>query len=492
MSSRATHRTPAGRLLAGLVAGVLAIQAAWILVVPPFRGLDEHDHAYKAAAVARGDWKATHKPSGQGWGEFVKVPSDIVSAARPICEELPYTTPDNCRGTGSSAPGLTTVASSAARYNPVFYFVIGSAARPFEGVGALYAMRIAAALVCAAFVAFAIGLTRTWSRSPWPVVGILLAITPTFMYSTVVAAPNGVEMAAALAFWSSLLGLVRTRDDPIRRRRFVVAATVAAVPLAAVRGLGPLWLVLAFVTVLPLLGRSHLKDLARSRATRKAGAIILVAMGLAAAWTVIAGAGAQTATARVFDGSPWPVVPGQWVLWFFQSMAAFPARDELAEPSLYIVGLVAWWVFVAVAWRPALARERGALVMILVVATVIPAMVTVITYASLGTAWQGRYGYPYTVGFFLICGYALDRASTLPRWAEARWPIWLAGGVMLSTELIGQLGVLTDQVRTSPLADGDAWIQPNAALVVALNVAGVAVLTWCLTVGRPPMGSLRA
>jgi hypothetical protein len=38
----------AWRLPALLVLGALVMQAAWILALPPFRGADEFDHAYRA------------------------------------------------------------------------------------------------------------------------------------------------------------------------------------------------------------------------------------------------------------------------------------------------------------------------------------------------------------------------------------------------------------------------------------------------------------
>lgn len=52
--------TPGPRRFAFLVfLGALLMQAAWIVAVPPFRGSDEFDHAYRAASVADGAWMPT-------------------------------------------------------------------------------------------------------------------------------------------------------------------------------------------------------------------------------------------------------------------------------------------------------------------------------------------------------------------------------------------------------------------------------------------------
>ena len=106
--------------------------------------------------------------------------------------------------------GSVLVGSGAGQYNPVFYWVVGTAARPFHGAAALYAMRIASALLCLLFMGLAAWAMALGRRGPWSGVGLLLATSPVFVFSTAVAAPNGLEMAAALALWCLLLGLRRS------------------------------------------------------------------------------------------------------------------------------------------------------------------------------------------------------------------------------------------------------------------------------------------
>ncbi len=138
--------------------GILLAQAAWILALPPFRGSDEFDHAYRAAGVASGQWRLTEY-AREGRGMVVEVPADLVAAASGQCDSLKYTGHDNCHPISDAGDGRVTVATAAGNYNPLFYWVIGTAAKPFHGAAALYAMRIATAVLCA--VGFALG-----SRSP--------------------------------------------------------------------------------------------------------------------------------------------------------------------------------------------------------------------------------------------------------------------------------------------------------------------------------------
>jgi hypothetical protein len=479
------------RIAATMLLGVLLLQAAWSLVVPPFRGLDEHDHSYKAAAVAGGDWAADHRPSEQGWGEFIIVPRDIVLAANPVCEALPYTTAHNCSAVEQLGGGLVVVASSAARYNPLFYGVVGTAARWLEGTTALYAMRLAAALICASLMAAAGRVTIRTSQSPWPATALVLATTPMMLYTTMVAAPNGVEVASAMLVWSAVLGIVRLGVDHARTSSLLVFATVGMVPLTLVRGLGPLWLFLIIVTTTALMGRATVMALARRRDAQMCASLAVLSTACGVGWTMAAKAVAAEGD-RLFTESPWTVVPQQWLLWFFQSVAAFPARDEMAPAPLYAIVFVAAWILVAVAWRVGSPRHRTALVGVLVMGSAIPVAATVATYETIGTAWQGRYAYPFTMGFLLICGTVVDRAAVAWR-RNLGWLVWAAAATMMTANLIGQLTVLRDQLENSPLAGTDAWWAPHPALVVALNVAGFALLATALTRGRrEPAATLRA
>jgi len=473
--SRSTVRT-----FACVLIGVALVQAAWVLAVPPFRGVDEHEHAYKAAAVARGDWSAHHAASEQGWGEFVTVPRSLVEAATPVCESLEYTTEDNCRPGAERDGDTVLVASSAARYNPAFYFVIGTAARAFDGTAALYAMRAIGAALCALLIALAAVATRLWARTPWPMVGVLVAATPTFLYSNAVAAPNGVEGASAMLVWAALLGLARSLPSSPHIRTFLVLATIGALPLATVRGLGVLWLGLIVGTTAILLSADHLKQLMRRRDAQVSAAIIGSMALLGVGWTLYASVGDTSTVTDDVPGSPWPEIPAQVFVWFLQSVAAIPTRTEPSPAVVYAIVIVTWSILAFLGVRRASRQGRTALVAVLLVSTVVPVAATVATYEQIGFAWQGRYMYPYSMGFLLICGYILDRSRRAPGMNNA-WPVWAAAALAVSAQLIGQLDLVATQLATSPLSGTSAWRAPTPVVLIALTVGGAAVLGWALS-----------
>jgi len=191
---------------------MLLLQVVWVFAVPPFGGLDEFDHTYRAASVSRGEWVPDPSSATRGTGAWLTVPRDIVEAARPECLALDYTGANDCVGTprGDSV----VVASGAGRYHPAYYALVGGAARPFDGVAALYAMRLTSTLVCWLFFVGAVWATTLWARTRWPVAGLVLSATPVLVYSSSIAAPNGLEMMAGIVLWTSLLGLATSPAAP--------------------------------------------------------------------------------------------------------------------------------------------------------------------------------------------------------------------------------------------------------------------------------------
>ena len=475
MPSHTPASKPWGRSFIWALLGVLLLQAAWSFVVPPFRGLDEHDHAYKAAAVARGDWSASHTEAPGGWGELVTVPADLVVAAGPVCETFPYTTKDNCSAVrdGQDA-GTVEVASSAARYNPVFYFAIGTPARFFSGSDALYAMRATGALICALLIALAI--STAWSSSRWPAAAVLVAATPVMLYSTTIAAPNGVEMSGALLVWSALLSLARSPGPAPPVARFVILATVGAIPLVTVRSLGPLWLLLIVAVCALLTPREIRSAVLRSTTARVCALAVAVATSAAVAWTLTAGTNQFPSKSDPITGL-WADLPKECVLWLLQAIGAFPARDEPAPALVYAVVLAAWAVLTIVGWRAARRRERLLLVVVFVLAYAVPLAATISSYEDLGPFWQGRYGYPFAVGFLLIAGHVLALRDNRASRASRALPVLVAGAVVAVTQPVSQLGVLGKELGTSPLAGSDAWLTLPSPVVVVLSVAGAVAVT---------------
>lgn len=318
--------------------GSLLVQAAWILTLPPFRGADEFDHAYRAASVAEGHWAAAGTPAEHGRGDLVRVPEQLVVDAQPLCESLKYNGRDNCRPVEHFDDGTVTIASAAARYHPLFYFVIGTPAKFFDGSASLYVMRMMGALLCSIFLAVAAWTIARWARTSWPLAALVLVCTPVLMYSTAVAAPNGAEMCAAAGFAFALFALRKcSRADEVVMLRVAIGF---AMVLATLRTLGPVFVLsLALLAVVYLGPRLSLAVARRHRTTVVVGALLV---GLAVAASVWWVAHSHTNEFEPVNarGNPLLETLGWLPLWFLQSIAAFPLRNEPAHPAVYGAGLI--------------------------------------------------------------------------------------------------------------------------------------------------------
>jgi hypothetical protein len=397
-------RRPRTRAALLVLLGLAVVQAVWICVVAPFGGADEIDHAYRADATAHGEFLPDYVIGPGGRGELIAVRESLVVAARPECEALALPAPDKCHPVERLDDGRVLVASSAARYNPVFYAVVGTAARPFDGTAALYAMRACTALICILLLTWAC-LLAAGRPSRWPAVAVVLAMTPVVTYSASVAAPNGVELCAALLTWSAGLALVAAlRDGDQVRASTITALTVGLVLVGGPRTLGPLW-VLIIVGVLLLLAPSAQWVAAfRSQPRRWATSVGLVIASCAAgaAWTLVSGANRPALEGLEFERSPFPGILIQPIVWLVQSIGVFPLRDEFAPWPVYALVLAVWGALLFIAPRTALRRERIAVVAMIVGLTALPLCLTLLTYRDLGFAWQGRYTWTAACGVLFI------------------------------------------------------------------------------------------
>jgi hypothetical protein len=465
--------------------GTILLQAAWILAVPPYRGSDEFDHAYRAASVAHGYWHPEIVPAEDGRGALIPVPRTLVTDATPVCSNYGYTGPDNCNPVDELGDGLVTVASAAALYNPLFYAAIGWPTVFLDGAASLYAMRVTASLICAGLLAMAAGSVAGWARTRWPLVGLCLSITPVVVYSSVVPAPNGVEILSAVCVWAGLVGLARASTEA-RQRNAIVTAAVGAALLVNVRTLGPIWLALIVLTCLLALGtgRSLAPSAVRHRGLGLlAGGSVCAATLLGVGWS----AGTRQLTALepsdVPDVSPWGPAFGEIPRWILQSIGAFPLRDERA-PTIVYVG----WTLLFIAllgagcWRSG-KRLRLGILACGIVSLVFPLTVTVATVTTAGTFWQGRYTLPYAVGLTILAGAALDDLRLDRRLLS---PLIIAGSAGFAmAQLVSPTSVLVKQLVSSPLAGDPRWWTAPLWVVSALAAAGSVVWLYA-ALFRPP------
>jgi hypothetical protein len=466
--------------------GIFLVQAAWIAAMPAFRGPDEFDHVYRAEGVSHGAFMPGGSiPSARG--DLTPVRRSVIDAASKVCASYKYTGYYNCHAYGPDSGDWGKVASGAGRYNPAYYFVVGNVARFFEGQSVNYVIRMLTAAMCAGMLAWAATLWTRLGRSRWRTLAFMSALTPVLLFSTAIAAPNGVSYAAAVLLW--VAGLLILSDPSTRRPgNAIVGVAVGAVVMSNTHTTGPLWLLLIATTWLLLKPASVLQVL---RDRRYWGLIAVVGLGVVASvlWTLASGASAPDITGDITSGPEVGALTMNELAWLLQTIAAFPLRNEMAPPAVYVLWLVG---FVLLMVRVIKARGRS-LLAVLWIAIAMIATQTILTFVSFkidGYAWQGRYGLPFTVGLALLAGFSdSGRSKPLaPVYDSAIVGIPIATGLSVwhvaHNEHLFMVRPWTDFLIAGPVTAGIA------------TALGTALMIWTLANSSPahnhPMGSDQA
>lgn len=461
-----------------IFAGVFITQMVWTWATPPFRAIDEIDHAFRAASVARGDVRPDHGLPQDGRGALVEVPAKLATAARAQCEALEYTGRDNCFPVRALSDGRVLIASAAAPYSPAYYWIIGKLAQPFDGTTALYAMRVASCLINALLIGAAAWCLQRQSASGWPLTGLLIGLTPMAIYTTMIPAPNGLELAGAVLLWCALLALQRASTHS-EATGLLWLISVAGVLLASIRLTGPVFIPI-IVGFAALVAPKRTLEIVRARAVAVGVAVALttLATGLHY-WWMTTHLPVESTPVRVENEVR--ATMQQPFLWFFQWIGAFPFRDNPASPLTYAAcGTAIAVILVLGARQPGRSRWiAGGIVLICVVG---PLAYTWATISTRGTFWQGRYALPILIGAPLVLALALDRK----RHAQGR-PDRILQRALLSLQAIGGAVAIIHLVEAESSravsAQDPYWHQPPPVMVVMFIAAACA--TFMAAVNRP-------
>jgi hypothetical protein len=457
--------------------------AGWATASPYGQGYDEDAHLLRAAGVAYGQWYVPPQPAVLGAGGWVRVPAGLLPPHRQ-CLRVPKAAhpPASCLGAAPGGGPLVPVASAAARYDPLYYALVGWPLRLLPGGAGVLAARLVSALASALLLAAVLSLAWCYRRSRLLPVAVLLVATPTALDLAGTINPNGLEVSAAVAFWTALVVLTRSaRLAPLRRGQTGLPAGTTAGPggtaggrrrpgagvrlgpvlavalvgggtLLVLRPMGPLFVLVAVGACAVAARRRRCAELARCAAVRAAAvALSIVAVG-AVSWTLRSGllhAGTgqlQAGTVRVGTAPDQPVTAG-WVLanvvpahagdWTRQVVGRF--YGGYTPPDWVLAG----WLGLLLVLLVAGVLRGGRRVAWAVGGTValaagLAVLLEVRYYAALGDSQQGRYYLPLLAGAVLLAGSA---PVLRPRWA-GRLAL-LAAAVAAPVHLVCLAGMMT-------------------------------------------------
>jgi len=294
-----------------LLVGLALMTAVWSVTTPPGTAADEVDHYIKALAIGRGEVRGD-APRVDPTDSLTAIlrqreqTADNVSQLRAVrwiaagarTFELPTglvptklgcfnnlfmrantAVPAKCEIELGPEPGERRYISYEA-VNPPYMYVFSGAAMRLAGdhnsVRAYRLGRAAMGFVCLALIALALMLLWDRSAGTLSLLGAMVAVTPTSVWSFSVLNPSGLEIAGATLYAAALLRLLRGPDPP---RWLWAAAAAGGVALATARSSGPLFIVLIPLCIGLLFGFDRLLVATR----RLGGKAITVAACLAVA-----------------------------------------------------------------------------------------------------------------------------------------------------------------------------------------------------------------
>lgn len=474
--------------VASLVAFFL-LGACWAVATPFGGAYDEDSHILRGASTWYGQLRVD--PAAAMWhsGGYVKVPASLVPPHRGCMLKAPTGNkrpPASCQGTPPSSHAMVRAASGAARYNPLYYVAVSWPMRISPDMTGVIWSRLVSALLSA--LMFASAFTVGWRfRRGWllPAAVVLLA-TPTEMSLAGSINPNGLEISAAVLFWTALLVLARA--DPLPDRRYVrhlaLLAALSGIPLVSMRQMGPL-LALTAAAACALAARpGRLRELLRYRPLWWGAGAVSVMSALGVVWTFTSGD--LYIGYSQFVPTPWQTVmqnilvnrSGDWVR---QMVARFYGAVVPPDWVIYT-----WYLLVGVAVVTGLVVAGWRLVLSVLATLAFSATLAVALelryYDASGTTQQGRYYLPIVAGALLLAA----SAPALQRFAAARYTLVVAlvTAPLSLLCLAVMMSIFQNGYTRGVHPFGGAWEPPGGPwLPLSLGVAGSAVLVG-LAVGR--------
>ncbi len=397
-----------------LAAGLAFLTMAWVFGNPPGAAPDEPAALVKA--LATGHLELSGKPytarlppytlnaAARKWisqsSRSYSLPARQTPSSLAVCMAFK---PDRTAACLDDAPARTgteavTAVTPDGVYPPFVFFPLGLAARLATTPNrAFYFARVVSAGLSLLFLAAATWCAVVRRRTFWSATGLLLAATPMVMFLTSTVSSEGVEIAAAICFWSGLLR-AQAEDSP----KFAwIAIGAGGAAMALSRQLDVVWLVAGAVLFVSLLG----PRLAYQR-IRAGGRYSVVALG-------VAGIGGVTGLAWDVLASPVPKASvgadlrhrlsfEQVTVLAHQAIGKFGWLDTvLPNPAertwLVVIAAVACLALVVGTWR-----QRLVLVGTLISVAIATEVVEIFVISPTGYPMQTRYILAIAVVFPLV------------------------------------------------------------------------------------------
>lgn len=434
------------------------VGCTWAFAIARYGGPDEPSHVIRAAAVAEGDLLGKPVAGFEEGYRQVTVPASLASGD-PACFRHDEYTDASCSVASANTNGIVA-ATSAGTAPPWYYAIVGVIARALSDGNRVSSHRMAAVLLCAAILGYALARARRSGEGGW----LLAALTPSAWFLFGVVGTSGIEIALiALALVEACRRFHSpSATDSLLRVMLPLSICLLLRP-AALIDVAVVALVLA-----PTVPRPFTK---RSAAILGLPLIAAVAASLAwSRWTGLVVNDHRTADSdsiggalrRSLEGIPSTV---------HQAVGAMGWNEFYASPVAQLVWIAT--LGLAIYWSFAHSRDRWWHAKWVVAALILPTILEVVLHRRIGEIWQGRYSIPFAMGG------VLSAATTVAPPRRVVRSLVVAASFAEVLSLWHTLRRYTVGLHGSLTLQHAAW-HPllNPWLLIVVNVAALTWLCW--------------
>lgn len=469
---RALSRRPRRLTLVVLLTG--ALSASWALVSPLASVPDEPAHVLYAAAVVRGEL-------GSGpLGREVVVPAEVAVAGGLTCTAFRPDTTAECRQPFVEQPGSAATITSAGRYPPLYYAIVGLPTLFGFGAGQWVAMRMLSVLLGCLLLGVA---TLAWRRDPLPLTaGVALGVTPMTAFLLGSVNPNGAEIVAGVAVMLAGCGLIDSLAAGSRPSRRAYAGLLLPLTYLSLARPSSYVVAVALLTVLGCFALPALTRLGRrSTALLVIGSLTSVAAGVVAARSVaLPTASADPGVVPISLRGAATITVHRAAGWLQETVGIFGWRDHQPPLLLSLLWLAGIGGVLVMALVRGAVSARLSLLALAVGGSLVAPFFVLVTLFRDGIGYQGRYAMALTQSLPVLACAVMARRSVSPR--ESR--LWRL--VPAAALLLGLLCLAGSALRYGvglPLPGGVlttfaavVWVPPLWPVVLVLVLMSVCIV----------------
>jgi hypothetical protein len=432
------------------------IGCTWAFAIARYGGPDEPAHIVRAAAVAHGDLVGQPAPGFDPGFRQVTV-SAALASGDPACYRHNEAITAAC-AVATRATTPVEVATSAGTAPPWYYAIVGVMTRLVSDGNSVLAYRMAALLLCAVILGYAVARAHRYASSAW----LVAALTPSAWFLIGVVGTSGIEIALVVLCLVEAVGRFHPRVNTASIARVTV-------PLAICLLLRPAALIDVVVVGL-MLAPTLPRPFTRRHLALLVGPLAVAGVATLAwnRWTGLIVSDRRTADTRSLASALRQSL-GRIRHTAHQAIGAHGWNEFYAPLAAQVVWVAA--LAFAVYWVVAHPPGRWWHVRWAAAALLLPTIFELIVHRRIGAIWQGRYSIPFAIGGVL---YAARTAS--PSRAVMRLVVIAASCAEVLTlwqalrrYMVGLNGSIT-------LGDA-SWRPPlNPWLLLAVNGAAIAWL----------------